>query len=61
MEALAQNRRSSIVRIPICQLERATRDLAWRSFRARVAHFVRSSVPERLGRRALGGLEAKSG
>jgi hypothetical protein len=38
----------------------ATRDLAWQSLRARVAHFVRSSVPGRLGRRAFGGLAAKS-
>jgi hypothetical protein len=43
METLS-NSRSSIVRIPRPQLERATRHLAWKSFRARLAHY-RMRVP----------------
>lgn len=60
METPAQNRRSSIVRIPPSQLERATRLLAWQSFRARVARFVRAAAAERRARRSLAGLETKS-
>ena len=40
MEALS-NTRPSIVRIPRPQLELAARQLAWKSFRARLAQFVR--------------------
>lgn len=47
METRAQAARSSIVRIPTSQLERATRHLAWQSFRARIARFVRAAVAER--------------
>jgi hypothetical protein len=59
METPAQIRRSSIVRIPTVQLERATRRLAWQSFRARIVRFVRAAVAERRIRRAFARLETK--
>ena len=48
-----------IARIPSAQFERAARRLAWQSFRARIARFVRAAVAERRTRRVLVGLETK--